>query len=54
MFYEQAINSIINAEVGQAIMDTKLELVAQPSIEIVSIDKKDGVTLKPHVLQSLR
>ena len=46
VFYEQAINSIINAEVGQAIMDTKLELVAQPSIEIVSIDKKDGVTLK--------
>lgn len=46
VFYEQAVNNLINLEVGQAIEEAKLELVTQPSIEVVSIDKKDGVTLK--------
>ena len=46
VFYEQAVNQIINLEVGNAIEESKLELVTQPSIEVVSIDKKDGVTLK--------
>lgn len=46
VFYEQAVNNLINTEVGQAIEEAKLELVTQPSIEVVSMDKKDGVTLK--------
>jgi len=46
VFYEQAVNNLINTEVGQAIEESKLELVTQPSIEVVSMDKKDGVTLK--------
>lgn len=46
VFYEQAVNNLINLEVGQAIEESKLELVTQPSIEVVSMDKKDGVTLK--------
>ncbi len=46
VFYEQAVNNLINSEVGQAIEEAKLELVTQPAIEVVSMDRKDGVTLK--------
>ena len=50
VFYEQAVNNLINTEVGQAIEESKLELVTQPSIEVVSMDKKDGVTDRKSVV----
>lgn len=45
-FYEEAINSLVGSELYSAIEETKLEVVAQPSIELVSVDKENGVVLK--------
>ncbi len=45
-FYEDAINLLIGPELDSAIKESNLELVDRPNVEIVSIDKENGVELK--------
>ena len=45
-FYEGAINSLLGPELDAAIAETGLQLVDSPSVDIVSIDKENGVELK--------
>lgn len=46
VFYEDAINSLLPAEIDSAVAETKLDLVDRPSVELLSIDKENGVELK--------
>ncbi|MBQ8688711.1 MAG: trigger factor [Ruminococcus sp.] len=46
VFYEQAINLVLNMEMGAVIEESGLELVDAPKVELVSVDKEAGVTLK--------
>ncbi len=46
VFFEEAINGLINAEMPDAIKEAELELVDTPKIEVVSADVKDGVEFK--------
>ena len=46
VFYEDAINSLLPAEIDSAVAETKLDLVDRPSVELVSVDKENGVELK--------
>ncbi|MBQ8181905.1 MAG: trigger factor [Ruminococcus sp.] len=45
-FYEGAINSLLGPEIDAAVKETGIVLVDRPSVEIVSIDKTEGVELK--------
>lgn len=46
VFYEEAINSIINDEMADAIKEADLDLVETPRIEVVSADLENGVEYK--------
>jgi trigger factor len=46
VFWEQAINDILNAEIPVAVDAEKLDLVDTPSAEVVSADVNEGVVLK--------
>ncbi len=46
VFYEQAINLVLNTEMGVVIAESGLELVDSPKVEVTAIDKETGVTLK--------
>lgn len=46
VFYEDAINSLLGKELSDAIEETKLILVDRPSVEVVSIDKANGIVIK--------
>ena len=46
VFFEEAINGLINAEMPDAIKEAELELVDTPKIEVISADVKDGVEFK--------
>lgn len=46
VFYEEAINGLINSEIPDAIKDSELVLVDTPRIEVVSADKDNGVEFK--------
>lgn len=46
VFYDEAIQNIVNAEIPDAIREADLVLVDQPKLEVVSIDEKDGVEFK--------
>lgn len=45
-FYEGAINALIGPELEAAVAETNLNLVDRPNVEIISIDKEQGVELK--------
>ena len=45
-FYEGAINALLGPEIDAAVRETGLVLVDRPSVEVVSIDKAEGVELK--------
>lgn len=45
-FYEGAINSLVGPEIDAAVKETGIVLVDRPSLEVVSIDKAEGVELK--------
>lgn len=45
-FYEDAINSLLPAEIDTAVDEVKLNLVDRPAVELLSIDKENGVELK--------
>ncbi len=46
VFFEEAINTLINAEMGDAIKEAELVLVDTPKIEVVSADVNTGVEYK--------
>lgn len=46
VFYEQAINLVLNVEMGALIAESGLKLVDSPKVEVTAIDKEAGVTLK--------
>ena len=46
VFYDEAIQNIINAEIPDAIREAELVLVDQPKLEVVSIDEVNGVEMK--------
>ena len=45
-FYEGAINALIGPEIDAAVKETGIVLVDRPNVEIISIDKENGVELK--------
>ena len=45
-FYEGAINSLLGPEIDAAVKETGIVLVDRPNVEVVSIDKAEGVELK--------
>lgn len=46
VFYEGAINALLNPELNAAVVSENLELVDRPSVEVTSIDKENGVEIK--------
>lgn len=46
VFYDDAINALYPQAIGEAVDAAKLELVARPEVEVVSISKADGVVMK--------
>jgi trigger factor len=46
VFYEQAINLVLNMEMGALIVESGLDLVDSPKVEVTAIDKETGVTLR--------
>lgn len=55
VFYEDAVNALVNTDVAPTLEETDYELVATPEINVTSINKDDGVmfkvviTVKPEV-----
>lgn len=54
VFYEDAINSLLGPELGNAIEETKLVLVDRPKVEVTSISKENGIVIKQPALPSRR
>ena len=46
VFYEGAINALLGPELDAAVRETGLELVDSPSVEVLSVDKENGVEIK--------
>ncbi len=46
VFHEQAINLALNMEMYNLLVESGLDIVDQPKVELISIDKEEGVTLK--------
>lgn len=46
VFYEGAINSLLNPELDAAVRAEQLELVDRPNVEVTAIDKENGVEIK--------
>jgi len=45
-FYEGAINMLLGPELDAAIAETGIVLVDRPNVEVISVDKENGVELK--------
>lgn len=46
VFYEDAVNGLVNTDVAPTLEETDYELVATPEINVTAINKADGVTFK--------
>ncbi|MCH5193089.1 MAG: trigger factor [Oscillospiraceae bacterium] len=46
VFYEDAVNDLVNTDVGPTIEDTDYELITNPEINVTSISKDEGVMFK--------
>ncbi|MFT3952464.1 MAG: trigger factor [Oscillospiraceae bacterium] len=46
VFYEDAVNALYPAAVNEAVEEAALTLVARPDVEITSVEKETGVTMK--------
>lgn len=46
VFYEDAVNALVNTDVAPAVDETDYELVDNPEINVTSVNKNDGVTFK--------
>ena len=46
VFFEDAVNLLVNTDVAPAVEETDYEIVASPDIEVTSVNKNDGVSFK--------
>ena len=46
VFYEDAINALLNMELPALIIDNELNVVDTPKVEVTAVSKEDGVTMK--------
>ena len=46
VFYEDAINALLNMELPALIVDNKLNVVDTPKVEVTAVSKEDGGTMK--------
>ena len=46
VFYEDAINAVLNVELQALLVESALDLVDAPKVEVTAVDKENGVTLK--------
>ncbi len=46
VFYEEAVNDLVNAELTAALMEAEFVMVDRPQVEIESVSKENGVTFK--------
>lgn len=46
VFFEDAVNLLVNTDVAPAVEETDYELIASPDIEVTSVNKADGVEFK--------
>lgn len=46
VFYEDAINALLNTELPNVIIEQKLDIVDTPKVEVESVNKSEGVSLK--------
>jgi len=46
VFYEQAINMVLNMEMYSVIAESGIEIVDAPKVELLSADRENGATLK--------
>ena len=46
VFYEDAINALLNMELPALIVDNKLNVVDTPKVEVTAVSMEDGVTMK--------
>lgn len=46
VFYEDAINALLNMELPALIVDNELNAVDTPKVEVTAVSKEDGVTMK--------
>lgn len=46
VFYEDAINAVLNAEMPQVLEESGLELVDTPRVELTKVNKEEGASLK--------
>ena len=46
VFYEDAINALLNMELPALIIDNELNVVDTPKVEVTEVSKEDGVTMK--------
>lgn len=46
VFYEDAVNALVPAEMEAALKEANLEIVARPDIEVTEVSKEAGVTFK--------
>ena len=46
VFYEDAINALLNMELPALIVDNKLNVADTPKVEVTAVSKEDGVTMK--------
>ncbi len=46
VFWEDAINALLNIELPAVIIESKLDIVDAPKVEVTSVSKEEGVTLK--------
>lgn len=46
VFFEDAVNALVNTDVAPAVEGTEYDLITTPDIEVTSINKNDGVSFK--------
>lgn len=46
VFFEDAVNALVPGEVDTAVAEAGFELVARPDVEVVSVNKENGIELK--------
>lgn len=46
VFFEDAVNALVPGEVDTAVSEAGFELVARPEVEVISVDKENGIELK--------
>ncbi len=46
VFFEDAVNLLVNTDIAPVVEETDYELIASPDIEVTSVNKNDGVSFK--------